>query len=188
MAIVKANQIVSCEVPDNLNDSLVVRITDVEFGESKSSGNPMITVKPEIVGIRNKQNGVDDHMIVDGKKYVIAGLPCRPSYFSLSSKALARLQDFWSKVTGRPKEEFEIDTENPDLTPYKGAVMSAVVKAELTKRTKQLTPEQKEELKAAGKPLVGEPVVDDEGKELPPFKSATVDTWNRRFNGELPQF
>lgn len=189
MAVKTAKDITLVEIPDNLADSLVVRCISDDFGESKSSGVAMITSRWEIVGIYDKETKqVKDHMIVGGKKYVIGGLETRPVYHSLSDKALPRHMDFWSKATGKPKDDYEIDTENPDRSYYKGLVMSAVVKAELTPRTKPLTDEQKEELRAAGKPLVGEPMVDDEGNPLPPYKSASIDTFNRRFNGELPQF
>lgn len=188
MAKVTAKDIIKCEVPPNLNQSLVVRCTDVEFGESKSSGQPMITSKWEIVGVRNKDNGVDDHLIVDDKKFVISGLATRPVYHSLGAKAIGRHQDFWSKANGKSLEEYEVDTENPDTSYYKGLVMSAVVVAEVQERTQKLSEDEKEALKAEGKPLVGKPVLDDEGKPLPPYISAKIDSFNRRFSGNLPQF
>lgn len=187
MPVVTAKDIIKVEVPDNLHESLVIRCVDVEFGESKSSGQPLITSSWEIVGRKNKDGGIDDNIVIGEKKYVIAGLSLNKVYHSLSLKAIRRHQEFWSKATGKPEEEYSIDTENPDTSYYKGLVMSAVCKAETRQKTKPLTDEEKESLKAAGKPLVGEAVVDDDGNPVY-TKFVSVDQFNRRFNGDLPQF
>jgi hypothetical protein len=148
----------------------------------------MITCNWEIVGIKNKEGSIDRTMVRDGQEYVIAGLTTRPTYHSLSKKARRFFMDWWCKCTGKTEKEFEIDDENPDRSFLNNLVMSAVCKAELILRRKNLTDEEKEALKEAGEKVEGEIVTDDEGNPLPPFKMITVDTWNRRYTGELPVF
>ena len=184
MAIVKAAQIVKAEVPDNLNDSLAIRCIDVKSGLSKNSGNMMITSSWEVVGyIDPKSKEVVPDMTVNGEKYEIVGQETQPFYQSLGSqRGIATHQKFWSKITGKPESEYEVDTDNPDISYYKGKVMSAVCVAKLITRTK---PQTEQEIADNVKKV---PIVDDEGNTLPPFKQLEIVHFNRLFTGEVPQF
>jgi hypothetical protein len=193
MAKITANEIVVTEIPKGFHASLVLRCLGAEFKESAvkpdgSGGNPMIVSDWEVVGKPNKQNGVDDNITEAGKKYIIAGLNVRKVYHTLTPKAIRRHQEFWAKATGKTEAEYEVDNENPDTSYYKGLVMSAVCKATEFEKTRPSTDSEKEEMKAAGQPVREVvTVTDDEGKALT-IKGLEVDTWNRRFNGDLPQF
>lgn len=193
MAKITAKEIIVTEIPDDFHSSLVIRCTGSEFTESKvkedgSGGNPMIVSEWEVVGVKNKENGVDDAIQEGDKKYIVAGLGVRKVYHTLSPKAIRRHQEFWSKATGKPESEYEVDTENPDRSYYKGLVMSAVCRATKFNKTRPITESEKAEYEAAGKPVPKVvDVTDDEGNALQ-IKGLEVDTFNRRFNGDLPQF
>lgn len=187
MAKVTAKDIVSAEAPDDLYDSLIVQCVDPEYRLSKGKQEPQVTCKWEILGVRTADNKIDREFVKNGKRYVVAGLNTMPSYFTLTPKAIRFFQEFWSKATGRPKDEFEIDDENPDISFMNKLVMSAVVKAVKTLKTKPITDEEREAAEAEGRAIKPEPVLDDEGKELY-NKFLQIDTFNRRFDGELPAF
>lgn len=188
MALITAKDIISAEAPDDLYDSLIIQCTEKEFGLSKKQ-KPRVASKWEVVGIKNKDNGVDREMVRNGVTYVLAGLSVIIPYggFSLQPNALRFFRDFWVKATGKKAEEFVLDTENPDLSFMDNLVMSAVVRAVITPKTKPLSEEQAAALEEAGKPVVGEPVVDDDGNPI--FtKFLQLDTWNKRFTGQMPAF
>lgn len=193
MAVIKGSEIVSVEIPKDFYGSLVVRCVDVEFTQSKvkpdgSGGNPMIVSEWEVVGVKNKEGGVDDSIVQGNKKYIIAGLGVRKVYHTLSPKAIARHQEFWSKANNKPLDQYEVDTENPDTSYYKGLVMSAVCKATEFNKTRKTTEEERAAMEAEGKPVQASvEVVDDEGKPLV-IKGLEIDTFNRRFSGDLPTF
>ncbi len=187
MALVTAKDIKACEAPDDLFDSVIVQCLERDFGLSKSKQQPQIVSKWEILGVRTKDNKVDPELVRDGKTYVLAGLSLLPVYMSLSPRAIRFFQEFWEKATGKAKAEFSIDTENPDLSFMNKLAMSAVVKAVKLPKRKPLSDEQREELVSKGLPAEGEAVLDDDGN--PVFsKFIQLDTWNKRFTGELPAF
>lgn len=181
---IKASDIVKCEAPENFNGSLILRCIDAVSGESKSSGNMMITHKWEVVGRFDKEaNEVQDHVIHNGEKYVIASLEVAPFYtFFHSARGLTDAQRLWSILTGSDPALYSVDTENPDTSYFKGKVVSAVVQTETIQRTERLSDEDR---KAGVKAKI---ITDDEGKPLPPFKQFKIMHFNRLFNGELPQF
>lgn len=187
MAKVTAKDIVSAEAPDDLYDSLIIQCVEPEFKLSKKSQQPQITAKWEILGVKTADNKIDREFTKNGKTYVVAGLFTAPTYFTLSKKAIRFFQDFWCKATGRPKEEFEIDDEVPDLSFMNKLVMSAVVKCVKTEKTKPISDEDREEAEEKGITLKPEVVKDDEGNVLY-VKQLIIDNWNRRFTGELPAF
>ena len=193
MAVIKGTEIVSTEIPKDFFGSLVLRCLEVDFTQSRvkpdgSGGNPMIVSSWEVVGIKNKQGGVDDHITQGNRKYMIGGLSVKKVYHTLSPKAIARHQDFWSKATNKPQDQYEVDTENPDVSYYKGLVMSAVCKQTEFNKTRKTTEEERAVMEAEGKPAAASvDVLDDEGKPLV-VKGLEVDTWNRRFDGDLPTF
>jgi hypothetical protein len=172
------------EIPDNFYESAIIRCVEATFGLSKSSQKPMITLEWELLGVRNKDNKdvIDTQIVSGGQTYVLAGLNVRPTYHTLTKEAARYFAPIWAKFTGQPESEFKVDPENPDLTIYKGLVMSAVIKANKTDKRKPLTDEDKK----AGK-TQGDIVVDEDGKPLS-FKMVEVDTFNRRFTGETPAF
>lgn len=187
MAKISASDIVSAEAPDDLYDSLILQCVDPEFKLSKKNQQPQVTCKWEILGVKTADNKIERELIKNDRKYVVAGLYTAPTYFTLSKKAIRFFQEFWSKATGRPKEEFEIDDENPDLSFMNKLVMSAVVKAVKTEKTKPISEEERDKAEAAGTTLKAEVVKDDEGNTLY-VKQLVIDNWNRRFSGELPAF
>jgi hypothetical protein len=172
------------EIPDNFYESAILRCTNATFGPSKSSGKPMITLEWELMGVRNEANKdqIDTAINRGGQEYNLAGLSVRSTYHTLTKEAARYFAPVWAKFTGRPESEFSVDPGNPDLSIYKGLAMSAVVKAVKTFKRKQLTDEDK----AAGK-TEGDIVKDEDGNALS-FKVVEVDTFNKRFTGELPSF
>ncbi len=142
-------------------DRYVVRCTDEEFGESKSSGNSMITRTWEIVH--------PDSVVINGETKTIAGLEVKQYLPTLcfdkdgerddekSDKSLARLRDENSNL-GLPCEI--IDDENPELV-CKGVIADAILSSEKSKQYKSPTLEQV----AQGKKF-GDPIKDDAGKDV----------------------
>lgn len=181
-----ANDVINAEAPNDLYDSLIVQCTEAEFKLSKKN-DPQIVAKWEILGVRTKDNKIAREITRNGVTFVLAGLATLPTYFTLTKKALRFYRDFWCKATGKKESEFEVDTEAPDIAFLNKLAMSAIVKAVVTEKTKPLSDEDKEALIAAGQPVKGETVVDDEGN--PKYnKFLQIDSWNRRFDGELPAF
>lgn len=143
-------------------DRYVARCTSEEFGESKSSGNPMITREWEIVH--------PDSVVINGQKKIIAGISVKQYLPTIvfkedgktrddtsSNKALSRLRDENSNL-GLPCEA--IDDENPELC-CKGVVADVILSSEESKQFKSPTPEQL----AQGKKY-GDPIKDDNGKDV----------------------
>lgn len=187
MPVLTANDVINAEAPDNLYDSLVIQCQEAKFEISKRSNNPQIIAKWEVLGVKTKDNKISPEIVRNGQTYVLAGLTLTPTYFTLTPKAIRFYRDFWVKATGLDAKEFSVDTENPDLGFFKKLAMSAVVKLISTKKTKPLSDEDADRLREAGLPVVGEDVVDDDGNPLY-SKFLQVDTWNKRFTGELPAF
>lgn len=184
MPIVSAADLPSqkAEIPPNFYESAIIRCTKTDFGPSKRSNKPMITAEWEVCGVRNKTDKlkVDTSVERGGVVYHIAGLNIKPKYHVLSPEALKYYKAEWSKFTGRPETEFSVDTENPDRTFFNKLVMSAVIKAVKVTKTRELS----EEEEAAG---VSNVVVDEDGKPLS-YTVIEIDTFNRRFEGEVAPF
>jgi hypothetical protein len=178
--------VIDCAAPDDLFDSLIVSCTEKEFGLNAKSNNPQIVTKWEVLGVYNKKtDSIERELVRNGKVYIVSGLSTMPVYFTLTDKAIKFYRDFWKLAN--PGKPFEVDTENPDIEFLKNLAMSAVVKNVITDKLKPISEEEKEALKAEGKPLKGEPVVDDEGNKLK-NKFLQIDTWNRKYMGQLPMF
>jgi hypothetical protein len=175
---------VKAEIPDGFYESALMRCTKADFGMSKSSNQPMITLEWELLGVRDPAdpNKILTQIDRNGKTYVLAGLSTKPKYHTLSDKAIKYYQKDWAKYTGEDESKFSCDTENPDLSIFNNLAMSAVVKAVKTFKRKELTDEDKK----AGK-TQGAIVTDEDGRELS-FKTIEIDTLNKRFTGELPAF
>ena len=142
-------------------DRYVVRCTEEEFGESKSSGNSMITRTWEIVH--------PDSVQINGEAKIIAGLEVKQYLPTIvfdkegerddekSDKALARIRDENSNL-GLPCDV--IDDENPALVA-KGVIADAILSCEESKQFKSPTPEQ-----TAKGQKYGDPIKDDAGKDV----------------------
>jgi hypothetical protein len=184
--VVTAEDVVDAkaEIPDGFYESAIIRCTKADFGLSKSSQKPMITLEWEMLGVRDPAdpNKILTQIDRNGKTYVLAGLSVRSKYHTLSDKAIKHYKKDWAKYTGEDESKFSCNVENPDLSIFKDLAMSAVVKAVKTFKRKELTDEDKK----AGK-TQGDIVKDEDGKELS-FKTIEIDTLNKRFTGELPAF
>jgi hypothetical protein len=187
MARLTAADVRNMGVPTDLNDSLIVRCIDKKFAPN-SKNNPMITCTWEIIGIADGQGGIAESIKRGDKEFVISGLRTRPTYHTITKKALFFFQEWWSKCTGRKKEELDIDTENPDLSFLDGLVMSVTCTAETQEARKKLTEEEKEALQAQGLEPKGEIIIDPETGEAKKYTQAVIQAWNNRYTGELPTF
>ncbi len=189
MATYTAADVVKLELPDDFRGSLIVRCLENEFGLSKSSNSPMITCKWEVVGIKNKDGGVDTKIVQGDKEYVISGLRTNKTYHTLSKKALNFFQDFWCKSQGIPLSDFSVDSENPNREHLNNLVMSATVEVDIVEAREKLTDEQRAELVAQGIEKPQGEIIIDESTGLPKkLKFINITGWNGRFNGELPAF
>lgn len=170
------------EVPPRFYESAIIRCLKATFGLSKGKQNPMITLEWELLGIRNKENKekIDSTITRGGIEYVLAGLSVRSTYHTLTPEAMKYYKANWSKFTGKPESEFSVDTENPDLSIFNKLVMSAVVKAKTVHKTRELSDEEK----AAGE---SNEVKDEDGNPLS-YTIVEVDTFNKRFDGEVQPF
>jgi hypothetical protein len=169
-------------IPTPFHDTAIIRCTKAEFGMSKASQKPMITLEWELLGVRNKEDKdkIDTTIRKNGVEYILAGLPTRPKYHTLSPEALKYYRKDWCKYTGKPETEFMVDTDKPDLSIFNKLAMSAVIKAKEVTRTKELS----EEEKAAG---VSNVLTDEDGNPQK-YTSIEIDFFNKRFTGELPPF
>lgn len=187
MAVYKGSDIPNCEAPDDLFDSLVIQCNDVDFGLSKKSNNPQIVSKWEVLGVPTKDGKIEQALVRNGVSYIMAGLTILPYYFTLTKKAMRFYAEFWTKANQKPMEEFTVDDENPDLGFMKNLVMTAVVKAIVSDKTRPLSEDEMKILQEAGKPLKGEVVTDEDGNPLQ-NKFLQIDRWNRKWLGEVPAF
>lgn len=146
-----------------MRDNYILRILEPKFGESKSSGNPMITFDFEIVSPEEMQVG-DEMFNVAGVKLT--------QYFPTqviengqldvekTQKAAARLQDFYKKC-GVSFDGF--NPENPDVSSFKGKLIWALLNPDVREQRKSPTSAQL----AAGQregdiiknPITGEPLL-----------------------------
>lgn len=133
-------------VPIN-KDRYSLRVKSAVFGNSKSSGNPMITVVSEIYSPESIVS------VRDGKTYNVAGVEIT-GYYSLTEKALPKLAEFM-EACGMPAE---IDLDNPDVTEFIGKCYSQIVGSEERQQRKELT----ESERALGKKF-GDPILREDG-------------------------
>lgn len=103
-------------VPPNFNDRVTLRVVDAEFtAESKSSGKPNIKLRTEIIRPQEIEQ--------EGVKYDLTSIPI-DFYFTFDEKGLGRIRTF-HETMDLPLDEF--DTENPDVSLYKGLVFELVM-------------------------------------------------------------
>lgn len=153
------------------NSDYICRVTEATFGESKSSGNPMITVKTEIYSPETVE--------VTGEQYNIAGTQPQPMYFPVNvseggelneektANSLNRVKDFLTKLN---IDIADFNPENPAIDKLKGKMFHCVVSGESDERRASPTTEELVEAKSknihpsqAGKvmknPMNGQPLV-----------------------------
>ncbi len=162
--ITKDPNAVSNQVPPAFRDRYIIRCVSEEYGPSKA-GNPMITLEWEICGHQEPDKSLSETVVRSGKKYMIAGKRNIYSYFTLLDGPSGQAYiDFRTKAN-LPIPENGIDENNPPLD-HRGLVMNVILSDEETTQRKALTDEEREELKKAGKPMLGEPILDEKGEPI----------------------
>ena len=145
-------------------DNYLIRCIKAEFGPSKSSGKPMITLGFEIVSPEN--------INVAGSEYIVAGQNVSPLYIVTKSidadgNVDVSKSETIKKMVDDLCAKFKVaeitDPENPDVTVFVGKTVWALLNGEKRERRKAPTSEQL----AAGQkqgdviknPITGEPLV-----------------------------
>lgn len=148
----------------------VLRITDAEFGDSKRSGNPMLTIETEIVSPDAKE--VAGEMItvagVTPKKfYIVTGNVSKPDDDTNLVRAKERLSLLLPNDIELVKNMDGTNVSPEIVSKLKGLLFYAVVSSKATPKRKSPTQAQIEEAKANGKepegdvmknPITGEPL------------------------------
>lgn len=147
----------SIELP---RDRYAVRIKEETFEISKSKGNPMVVLIPEIVS--------PDHIInpVDGGRVNIAGVELKKMYLTLSSKEGSdksqKCIDMYCDIRekfGEPVGEDGVDINNPPKV-FKGKVVDCICGSEEFIQRKKPTAEQ------LAKNQPGDPILDQNGNQI----------------------
>lgn len=125
-------------------DNYILRVVDESFGPSKSSGNPMITLKTEVQS--------PDEVNVGGEQVTVAGLAI-PYYITVANLQDAEKSEACKKrcIVGKENDpglyqKFGIDPatfnqENPGLG-FKGKLFHALLNSKTEAVRKDPTPEQ----------------------------------------------
>ncbi len=127
------------------------RIKKADFGQSKSSGNDMITLDVEIYYPEEVAHPLN------GKTYNVAGRDAK-MYFSLQDQALYRLlgseeeEGFMEQIGLKP----EIDTDNPDTKQFENKCFSAIGGSEKREQRKELMAAEITAGKKQGDPILNE--------------------------------
>jgi len=100
-------------------DRYTLRVKEAKFGESKSSGKPMVTLVTEIVAPRIVTQASGMQAKIEGME-VIYYAPC-------TQPNLANLFSLWDKLGNNVDE---IDLENPDIQWMNGKFFDAVLSSE----------------------------------------------------------
>lgn len=140
-------------LPPNIKinqDRYALRVINAEFGMSKSSGNPMITLELEIF------HPASIVSVFNGKEYNVAGLKCK-TYLTLADKTMQYTAATMSAI-GIP-DTYDLNPQNPETDIFLGKCFSAVIGADERTNRKDLTAQDKE----AGR-KVGEPILDENGQ------------------------
>lgn len=160
MAVVSKEQLVAAagsvksalpsSIPLN-RDRYSLRIKKCDFGQSKNSGNNMLTLEVEIYYPPTIKS------VINGQEYEVAGLDTK-MYMSFSEAALPRLlgdavqKGFMEHIGLKP----EIDIENPDTIQFVGKCFSAVCGSEKREQRKELTAAEIAEGKKVGDLILNE--------------------------------
>lgn len=154
MALIKEQDATFSEVPPFFKDRLILRVKESSFGPN-SGGNPMITIKCEVVDPLTKS--------VDGKTYALDSFDIT-YWFTLDDKNdtekgrknRGRYLKFLKKM-GLPQE---FDSENPDRSYLDGLCFAA----SLSSREK-IAQRRLDEVSESGRPQF-EAIKDAEGKPV----------------------
>lgn len=181
--MLKVTNDVKLGIPPAFNERCAVRCTEYKFGPNKNQA-PMITTSWELIGYFDQTGQLQTQMKRGSTSYQLAGLKLKQVYFTLTEKAIAFYSKFFEAANGEPLTE--IDETNPNVEYLEGLKVQAIVSGRMEVLRKQLTDEEKAELKAEGKEQIGEPILDDEGK---PLENANlqVGRWLKKFTGEIPE-
>lgn len=148
MPVIKRSDIIrtgNVEIP---LDRYSARIKKCVAGESKRSGNPMLSWECEIVW--------DKLLEVNGEKYDINGIEFSIHQPYDDGDGQGKILDFNAKL-GLPEE---LNTEAPNTVQYDGKLVDLILKSERQVKRKAPTDAQKK----AGQP--GDPIKDAAGKEV----------------------
>lgn len=165
----------SFKIPFPVESNYVNRITEVSFGPSKSSGNPMITMTCEVVMPQEIEAG--------GEMYNIAGVKTTNYYTTKTltqggfdeektENQVKRIKDLLTMLfPENPEYADKFNPDNPDadvLKAMQGKLILTQMSAEVTERRKTPTAAQIEEAKKTGKrpegdvmkhPITGKPLI-----------------------------
>jgi hypothetical protein len=171
-------------VPPALRDRYVVRCIEVKSGPN-SKGNPMITSNWEVVGAPNKTGSVETTITRGVKQYQVAGLRTQPIWQTLvAGQALSAYIKFWEAA--HPGQEFEgVNPENPDTAFYDGLLMEVILTTIENVQRRELTDDEKLEKRAKNLPLLGEPILDGEGKEMK-NQQVKIAEFLKKYDGDVP--
>lgn len=156
----------SLKTPPAFRDRYIIRCVDESFGPS-SKGNPMITLEWELCGYQKPDGSLSETIVRNGQTYMIAGKRNINTYHTLMEGPAGQNYIEFREKLKLPIDD--IDENNPPLD-HKGIVASAILSAEDLIQRKALTEEEKEELKKSGKPPLGEPILDEDGKEIHTYR------------------
>lgn len=135
------------------DSNFICRVVEESFSPSKSSGNPMITLKTEIVAPEEYEIG--------GEMFTLAGVNPNPLYFTTQAfndgeldvekteKNRKRLEDLYSKFQ---MDFSKFNPENPELG-FKGKLFYCQMSGEENVRRKTPTAEQMKVGDPNAKPL-----------------------------------
>lgn len=141
--------------PPQLKDRYIIRCINQEFAPNKK-GNPMITLKWEVVGFQNPDGTLSENVERNGQTYTISGMNLTSYHTITPGGALSMFFEFQEKL-GLNSES--VDETNPTME-YVGICAHSILSSEESMQRKAPSEEQK----AQGK--LGDPILDDEGNKI----------------------
>jgi hypothetical protein len=182
--IVKIAKSAKQEAPPAFSERCALRVKNHKFAPN-SNAKPMITVELELIGYFSPGGELTNTIERSGVKYILGGLDVRSMYFTLEGGGLERYAGFWNLM--HPGEELtELDTNNPDREYLTGLVFQAIVSSRMEPYRRQITEEEKAELKAQGKQPVGDPIKGEDGKPIE-LRTLNVGRVLCKHTGDLPE-
>lgn len=170
-------------VPPATRDCFVARIVSAKYVAQNSSGNQMVTVEPELVGVPNRTGGCEPEINVGGVQYVISGAFCRPQYFSFVDNQMGKWQDFLAaahKLDEDGSVTIPESQEELDGLGLEGLLLEVIVSAREVFEKKILTPEQKEARQEADN------ILDGDGNPITRME-VNISRVLRPYSGSLPE-
>jgi len=141
--------------PPNLKDRYVLRCINQDFAPNKK-GNPMITLKWEVIGYQNPDGTISENVERQGTTYTISGMQLTSYHTITPGGALSMFFEFQEKMGFQSDE---VDETNPTME-YVGLCAHTILSSEESVQRKAPTDEQK----AAGK--LGDFILDDDGQKI----------------------